>query len=149
MRSQGFTILEITVVLAIAAVMLGISGLYMTGYLTRSSARRAAQVFSRDLAQARSFATRSREGVTIRFVEDSLSYRVESDGGRLLAWRRFQPQDEVTLSELDLELDGDTLRFDPRGLASLPGLGAAVFSAGANRYEVRFNGTGTSRVEAR
>lgn len=150
MRRKGFTLIEVTVVLVIAAVALGISGMFFTGFLSRNSARRAAQIFSRDLAQARSFSTRSREAVTVYFREDSLSYRVESEGGRLLVRRQFQPEDELSLSLVDLELDGDTLRFDGRGLAELPGaVGTAAFGAGADVYEVRFNGTGTSRVAPR
>lgn len=145
----GFTLVELTVVLVIVGLMLSMAGFFLTAYLGRASSRRAAQLFSRDLAQARAFAARSREPVTVRFHEDSLAYTVEARSGRTLARRRFQPQDEISLSALDLELSGDTLHFDGRGLADLPGLGAAAFTAGVDVYEVRFNGTGTSRVVAR
>jgi hypothetical protein len=139
----------LVVVLTIAAVGLGIATFSFGSYLARTSARRAAQVFSRDLAQARAFATRSRESVTVVFLEDSLSYTVDSEGGRNLARRRFGGSDEITLTDLDLELDGDTVRFDMRGLAELPGIGTASFRAGADEYEVRFNGTGVSRMVRR
>lgn len=147
--SAGYTLIEMAMVLVIVAVGLGVATLYLTSFLGQTSARRAAQVFSRDLAQARAFATRSREGVTVRFFEDSMVYRVQSEGGRLLVRRSFQAGDDIPLSALDLELVGDSVRFDARGLAAIAGLGTAAFAAGADVYEVRFNGTGASRVAPR
>ena len=146
---RGFTLIEITVMLLIVAVSLGTAGFFLSGFLGRASARSAAQLFSRDLAQARAFATRSREPVTVYFEEDSLAYRVEARAGRVLVRRRFQAGDEIPLSIVDLELNGDSVHFNAQGLADLPGLGTAAFAAGDEIYEVRFNGTGTSRVASR
>ena len=143
---RGFTLVELVVVLTIAGVSLGISVYFFSSFLSQSASRRAAQVFSRDLAQARAFATRSREAVTVRFFEDSLVYRVDSEGGRELIRRAFESGEEIPLTSLDLELAGDTLHFNAQGLANVPGLGTAAFVAGSNTYEVRFNGTGSSRV---
>jgi len=135
--------------LTIVAVSLGMASFFLTGFLGRASARSAAQLFSRDLAQARAFASRSREPVTIYFREDSLAYRLEAEAGRVLVRRRFQGGDEIALTELDLELAGDSVRFDGRGLAELPGVGTAVFVAGGDSYAVRFNAAGASRVAPR
>jgi len=146
---RGFTLIEITVMLVVVAVTLGIAGFFLTDFLGQTAARSAAQIFSRDLAQARAFATRSREPVTVYFVEDSLAYRVQSDAGRVLVRRRFQDGDDIALSSVDLELAGDSVHFSAQGLADIPGLGTAAFSAGPDTYEVRFNGTGTSRVASR
>lgn len=148
-RRAGYTLIEMTMVLFIIAIGLGIATFYLTSFLGQASARRAAQVFSRDLAQARSFATRSRESVTVRFHEDSLVYRIESEGGRLLIRRSFTADDDIPLSAVDLELLGDSIRFDARGLAPVTGIGTGAFTAGAEVYEVRFNGTGASRVARR
>lgn len=150
MQRAGFTLVELVVVLAIVAVTISVGGLYLTGFLGRSSARQAAQIFSRDLAQARAFASRSREPVTVRFDEDSLLYRVQSQGGRILATRWFSSGQDIVLTDVDLEVDGDSILFNAQGLTPLPsGLGSAAFSAGEEVYEVRFNGTGRSRVGPR
>jgi prepilin-type N-terminal cleavage/methylation domain-containing protein len=147
---RGFTLIEITVVLAIAAVGLGMSGFFFSSFLSRTAARRAAQVFSRDLAEARAFSARSREWVVVRFREDSLAYEVESQGGRNLVRRRFQRGEDIPLSGLDLELAGDSVLFNAQGLADLSGdLGRAAFVSGSTVYEVRFNATGSSRVAPR
>lgn len=147
--NRGFTLIEMLVVLVIASVGLGISVFTFSGMLGRSAARGAAQVFSRDLAQARSYAARSRAGVAIVFDEDSLGYRVTVDTGFELARRSFREKEDLPLSAIDLELAGDSVRFDHRGLAELSGLGTASFAAGSVVYEVRFNGTGTSRIAER
>lgn len=146
---RGFTLIEITVMLMVVAVSLGTAGFFLVGLTGRASARSAAQIFSRDLAQARAFATRSREAVTVYFREDSLAYRVESEGGRILLRRSFGEGDDISLTGVDLELAGDSVHFSARGLADVPGLGTAAFRAGAETYEVRFNGTGVSRVSPR
>lgn len=146
---RGFTLIEITVMLVVVAVSLGTAGFFLSGFLGRASARSAAQLFSRDLSQARAFATRSREPVTVYFLEDSLAYRVQSEGGRVLVQRHFREGGDIALSGLDLELTGDSVHFSARGLADVPGLGTAAFIAGSDVYEVRFNGTGASRVGPR
>ena len=55
--------------LIIGAILIGMAAPSFSEVSTRASARRAAQVFSRDLALARSMAVRGREQVVIRFYE--------------------------------------------------------------------------------
>lgn len=146
-RRRGFTLLEITVVLVIGAVLTGLAALTFASANTRASARGAAQIFSRDLALARSMAVRGRERVVIRFYEGALWYEVLTESGRELATRRFGVDADVNLSALDLDLAGDSLVFSNRGIGSLSGsLGAASFSAGETTYQVTFNSMGASQV---
>lgn len=146
---RGFSLIEVVVVVAVATIILGISTFYSASWMGRSAAKAAAQVFSRDLAQARAFAIRSQEPVRIRFWEDSLVYRVESEGGRELVRRVFSADGDIRLSGVDLEVQGDSIHFDARGLVALSGLGSAAFSAGSTSYAVTFNATGASRVVPR
>jgi prepilin-type N-terminal cleavage/methylation domain-containing protein len=145
----GFTLLEMTVVLIIGGVLMGMAALTFGDVNTRGSARRAAQVFSRDLALARSAAVRGRETVVIRFKEtaDSLRYTVTTASGRQLARREFNADDDVNLSAIAIGETGDSVVFSNRGIATLgAATGTATFRAGATTYQVTFNGMGASKV---
>ncbi|MEX0836818.1 MAG: GspH/FimT family pseudopilin [Gemmatimonadota bacterium] len=153
LRRTGFTLIELMAVLTLSAVMMGIAGLTMARYLGRSAARHAAQVFAQDLTQARMFAVRSQERVVVRFYEGGMRYEIASgDGSTEIAQRRYSGSDGVSLSAIELDLDGDSLVFDRRGFADLSGapgtLGTARFVAGVAAYTVSFNGLGGSRLEA-
>jgi prepilin-type N-terminal cleavage/methylation domain-containing protein len=152
MRRAGFTLLEVAVVVTVAAIVAGMGGLYLSGYFQRSSARRAAQVFAQDLVAARSFAVRSQEPVVIRFYESTLWYEVESQSTATeIARRRFGTNADVDLSSVTLDLTGDSLLFSARGVADMSGaggpLGTATFSSGAVTYTVSFNGMGASKID--
>ena len=135
------------VVLLIATTLLGVAAASFTDYNERTSARRAAQVFARDLALARSMAVRGREPVTIKFDESGKGYLVTTAGGRVLARRLFGVSAAVALSAVNLNLTGDSLRFSARGVGTLSGtLGTAVFTAGNVAYQVQFNSLGASTV---
>ena len=142
----GFTILEMTIVVAITVILLAIAGGAYSMYQERSSARRAAQVFARDLLLARSTALRTQERVTVVFYESTYRYLVRTASGREVADRRFGSQFDVFLSALDLALTGDSLSFSTRGAADLSGVGTATFRAGTTTYQVRFNSMGAARI---
>lgn len=148
----GFTLLEVTIVLVLASLTLGVAALYFGRYYRRTSAQRAAQIFAQDLTLARSAALRARAPVVIRFDEDSLWYSItQVSSGTELDRRRFGRGGDFELSAIDLQTAGDSLRFNSRGVASLSGgtgsLGVAAFSYGAVTYEVRFNSMGASKVQ--
>lgn len=152
----GFTLLELLIVLVLAGLTLGFAGMSFSGYFQSSSAKRAAQVFSRDLAMARSAAVRSKEPVVIRFYESSRWYQVVArDSGTELVRRRFGVNADVDLSAIDLKFRGDTVALDARGVVNLSNilgagtLGEASFQAGTSRYTVSFNSLGASKVEER
>lgn len=153
--AAGFTLLELLIVLVLSGVTLGFASLSLSGYLHRSSAQRAAQVFAQDLSLARSAALRAREPVVIRFFETSRWYTVSVQAtGTELARRRFGVNADIDLSGVDLLMGGDSLLFSRRGVADLtsstgtiPGLGEARFASGVTSYTVFFNAMGASRVE--
>ena len=151
-RRSGFTIIELTVVVSVSAVVLTLGTLAFSGYFQRNSARSAAQVFAQDLVAARNFSIRSQERVVIRFYESGLWYEVSSQSTLTeIARRRFGTNADVDLSAVTLDVDGDTLVFSPRGIADMSGvsgsLGTATFSSGAVTYTVSFNGMGTSKID--
>jgi len=151
-RHGGFTLIELIVVLGVSAVTITLGALSLSGYAQRSAARNAARVFAQDLVAARGFAVRGQESVVVRFYESTLWYEVAApSSGTRIARRRFGDDAELKLSALSLDTSGDSLVFDPRGLADMSGaggpLGTATFSSGAARYTVSFNGMGASKID--
>jgi prepilin-type N-terminal cleavage/methylation domain-containing protein len=152
LRRAGFTLVELIVVLSITAVGLTFAGVAFNGYFQRVAAERAAQVFAQDLTLARNWAVRSREPVVIRFYEASLWYEVEAQNTSTeVARRRFGVSADIDLTGVALDITGDTLVFDARGIADLSGaggpLGIATFSSGAVTYAVSFNSMGASKID--
>jgi type II secretory pathway pseudopilin PulG len=152
-RTQvGFTVIELLVSLILFTTAMTLTAIVSAGYQTRTAAQRAAQVFATDLSYARSSAVRSRERVVVDFDVASVSYVVRQEGDTLL-WREFDRDDEIRLDWLDLNLTGDSLVFDTRGVGDLSGagssLGLASFAAGEAVYDVSFNVMGASKVDAR
>lgn len=152
MRRAGFTLIEMIVVLTITVIMLTFASFVFSGYFERVAAERAAQVFAQDLTLARNWAVRSREPVVIRFYESSLWYEVEAQSTSTeVARRRFGVNADIDLSGLSLEVAGDSLVFDSRGVADLSGaggpLGTAAFSSGSVTYTVSFNSMGASKID--
>jgi prepilin-type N-terminal cleavage/methylation domain-containing protein len=155
-RLGGFTLLELTIVLVLAGLMLGFAGLTFGDYFRSSSARQAGQIFARDLSLARSAALRSRESVVVRFDESSRWYQVAmQSSGREIVRRRFGANADIALSGIDLRMSGDSVAVSPRGVVDLSGivgsgsLGEARFTFGATEYSVYFNSMGASKVEER
>ncbi len=149
-RVPGFTLIELLVVLVIAAVTLTLVALTFNRYMEQTSARRAAEIFGQDLVVARSWAARSRQAVVLEFDEPVRRYVIRVEAGDTLRYRSYDGDSEVSLSSLDLQMPGDTVAFNSRGVADLSGaggpLGRAVFTAGTRSYVVSFNSLGSSRV---
>lgn len=151
-RKSGFTLIELTVVVSIGAIVVTIGTLAFSGYFQRNSARSAAQVFAQDLVAARGYAVRTQEPVVVRFYETNLWYEVRSQvTGTEIARRRFGTNADIDLSAVTLDTSGDSLVFSARGIANMTGvsgpLGTATFSSGAVTYTVSFNGMGASKIE--
>ncbi len=148
---RGFTLIEMLVVLSLVGIGLTYATLSFGGYFQRVAAQRAAQVFARDLTTARSFATRSRVPVVIRFYESALRYEVERQGSTDITVRRFGTNADIDLTGITLDFTGDSVVFNSRGFADLSGtagpLGTATFSSGAVRFTVSFNSMGASKID--
>ena len=152
-RRDGFTLIELTIVVAIAGIVVAFGALTFSGYFQRSAARRAAQVFAQDLVVARSYAVRAQEPVVLRVFEGTLWYQIVTrNTDTEVVRRRFTGSSaEIDLSSVALDVSGDTLVFNSRGQIDMSGaasaLGTAAFSAGEVTYEVQFNSLGASKVE--
>lgn len=151
-RATGFTLLELVIVLTLAGLVLAIGAISFGEYFRRAAAQRAAQVFAQDLAMARNLAMRSQEPVVIRFFESALWYQVElQQSANEVTRRRFGANADIDLSAVTLDMRGDSLVFDARGIVNMVGavgvLGAATFSSGSATYTVSFNSMGASKID--
>ncbi|MDX1567703.1 MAG: GspH/FimT family pseudopilin [Longimicrobiales bacterium] len=148
---RGFTLLELMIVLTVAAVSLVIASQVFRSFLDRSTARQSARVFARDLVLARAHAIQARTSVVVRFSEGDLEYVVENAEGRVLTRRDFGPDEDLALGGLDLQTSGDSVVFNGRGILDMSGiggsLGTATFSVQGSTYTVSFNATGASRID--
>jgi prepilin-type N-terminal cleavage/methylation domain-containing protein len=150
-RGAGFTIIEIMVVLVIVGITTTVVSGVFYNYLDRSTAKRAAEVFRQDLTVARNAASRSRQPVELVFDEENLGYVIRVEAGDTIVNRVFDRDAEIILDFLDLDLTGDMVAFNDRGVADLSGakdpLGVAFFRAGDDTYTVSFNSMGSSRLD--
>ena len=144
--------IELIIVISVSALVLSFGLVAFGGYFQRVAAQRAAQVFAQDLTMARTWATRGRRSVVIRFYESTRWYEVEELGTATdIAQRRFGVNADIDLSAVALDFTGDSVVFDSRGIADLTGaagpLGIARFSSGAATYTVSFNSMGASKID--
>jgi prepilin-type N-terminal cleavage/methylation domain-containing protein len=150
---SGFTVVELLVTLILFTIAMALGSSVFSGYQSRTAAQRAAQVFAMDLSLARTSAVRGREVVIVDFDEAGGSYVIRLESGDTILRREFGRDDDIPLDSLNLQLTGDSLAFDSRGVGDLSGsaspLGTASFAAGANIYDVSFNVMGASKVDPR
>ena len=148
---SGFTLLELVVVLLLLSLSLAAAAGVFSAYQARTSAQRAAQVFALDIGLARTSAVRSRETVIVDFDESQVTYVLRFASGDTIVKRRFSDTDDIVLDSLNLQMNGDSLVFNSRGVADLSGAGSALgvarFVAGDTGYDVSFNGMGASKVD--
>ena len=144
---------EMLVSLILFTIAMALTSVVFSGYQSRTAAQRAAQVFTMDLSLARTSAVRGREAVIVDFDEAGMSYCIRLESGDTIVEREFGRDDDIPLDLLNLQLTGDSLVFDARGVGDLSGsgssLGIASFAAGETIYDVSFNVMGASRLDAR
>ena len=86
MRKSGFTLIEMIVVIAIMAIMLGIAVPAFLGMTPRSSLKTAARDIISNLQLARVEALRGRTTWAVQFDTDNARYRILDDDGTDDTW---------------------------------------------------------------
>lgn len=129
--ADGFSLIEIMVVLVLMGALLSAAGPAASGYIGRFKTRNALNQIAADLVYTRMAAVRSGSGSSMRFTGSSM-YSIELAGG---------VSNPVKSVSLDREYAGivvlppvSTLTFNSRGLlTSAAGTGHIVVSFGALR----------------
>ena len=122
----GFTVVEMLVTLILYTITLGLAFSMFSGYQSRTAAQRAAQVFAMDLSLARTSAVRGREVAIVDFDETGGRYFIRLESGDTLVERQFGRDDDIALDSINLQLTGDSVAFDARGVGDLSGSASAL-----------------------
>ena len=146
----GFTLLEMMIVLLIAAVFIGVVARAFGRYNRERAAQQAAYLLSRDIRLARAAAIRARSPVSLVVDTAARSYQVRDTLGEQVVGRTFAYGD-LEVQSISMALPGDSVTFDEQGVADLSGLAGGVaearISSPTTVYVIRFNATGSSTIE--
>lgn len=151
LSSRGVTLVELLVVMGIVAITLTLGIQAFSSYSDQNAAQRAGELFTRDLGVTRSTAVRERQPVRLCLQVDSMQYQIITAAGRSVATRQFGEGSPHRLSGMELDLSGECVTFDRRGLADLSGASSAVgtleLRSNSATAIVTFNAMGVTRVE--
>jgi prepilin-type N-terminal cleavage/methylation domain-containing protein len=144
---SGFTLVEMLIALTLIAVATAISASALRTYYETTTSRRAASVIAGDIAVTRSAAVKLGRNVSLVAREDSLSYVIRSDSGTVLYPRRsFDTESELPLTSLDVQLNGDSMTFNPRGILISGGTRRIDVALSSRGMRVEFNVLGRTRI---
>jgi general secretion pathway protein H len=87
MKKNGFTLLEIIIVLALVTLILGLSSVFVAGFLPSAKANAAGREISGMIRHARSLARMNRESRSVLIDLDNRTYGIEG-----LATKSFPPE---------------------------------------------------------
>jgi type IV fimbrial biogenesis protein FimT len=133
--SDGFSMVEILIVLVIMSILTGLAVPSLAGVLRESRARGVTAQLAADIAHARMLAVRSGRGASLHFT-GSASYEVREGSGASAVTRKSVnlATDYGTGVELVRVSTGESLVFDSRGMAT----------SGAGKLAVRSTGAGSA-----
>ena len=142
-RSDGYTVVELLLVMIIIGVLAGITYARMAPTLERARVRGAASILAGDLQYAQVLAARQRIPVVIAVDAIALTYEIADRAGTVYRTRDFGTAGEYDLTEVTAT--PASLEVFPNGVAAQ----SATFTLGAAggfRQQVTFSRAGQIRV---
>jgi len=130
-RIQGFTLLEILVVLAIMVILAGLGGVQLVASFEHAKVRRGAAILTADLQYAQGIAARQRRPVVV-LVDPDLRFYIIRDRSTSVVYRQRFLGDETDYAVETLEASPDSpLEVFPNGAVRT----ATTFTIGVKDYE--------------
>jgi prepilin-type N-terminal cleavage/methylation domain-containing protein len=120
-NERGFTLVELLIVLSIVSLSLLVANNSYTTFRESSTLNRAARVVAADVSLARSHAIRNRTSVALVATEATRSYVIRDAAGTVYLNRVFEATSEMPLDILNVQMPGDSIVFNSRGLMSVLG----------------------------
>lgn len=145
----GFTLLEVLIVMVIAAIAITMVAPTIGGGLRQTHAQQAAATIAQDLQRGLSIAARTRHPVTFSLSTDSMVYHmIDRVDGTVYATQYLgAPESEMALT--DMTANATSVELMPNGTVSATTLPFTMtIQAGDNRRRVQLTRAGLIRVEA-
>lgn len=117
-RTRGFTLLELIVVMSMMAILAAISLGKTSRILSGWRVNRAAQALSEELQQGYAIVGRTRKPVIFEFNRDSMALFIKSRSNEVYRRRYVGLSTEYKLRAADVTLSRKTLEVYPPGLAA-------------------------------
>ena len=139
-RRNGFTLLEMIVVLVVIAMMAALVAPNVNRAIGHSRVHNSANVIAGDLQLAFSLASRQRTPVRISVDPSGTSYSITTRAGTVIRERTLGDGDDLHVSTMSSSVT--TLDVFPNGLAS----GPISITVGINGYEQTISMTRAGQV---
>jgi type IV fimbrial biogenesis protein FimT len=139
-NARGFSLIELTIVLVLLAIMAGLAVPSMRGMVDRGNATRALETIAGDIAHTRTMAVRDGRPLEICFTSGTDgSYRISTgcDDGETLRTVRIGQQ----YNGLSLSAPG-SLGFNSRGLRTSPDAVTISVTRGGRTHSINVSGIG-------
>ncbi|MDT8436579.1 MAG: GspH/FimT family pseudopilin [Gemmatimonadota bacterium] len=146
-REQGFTLVELLIVITIISLVAAVSNASYRSWRESTALNRAARVVALDASLARSYAIRERGDVSLVVDESNRTWVIRSPAGDTFAVRGLNAGSEFPVDALDMAVPGDSLTFNSRGLLT-SGVAEVRLSRGAGSRRVRVNGIGKAVIDS-
>lgn len=137
---EGFSLVELLTVIVALGVVAAVGYGAFTQYNEATIANRASRVLAGDIALTRAYAVQRRENVSLKADEADRRYVIRTPAGDTFGIGSFTANSDMPLTTLDVEVTGDSLTFDSRGLLVIPPASSAEVAL------ARFEQTRTVRV---
>lgn len=117
--TEGFSLIEVLMVLVLLSIVLGIGAQGMQGFNEAGTASRAANAVAGDITLTRSYAVQRLSEVRLVADEAARTYAIVDVGANpddTLMVRRFSASSDLPLTRLDVGLGGNHVAFNSRGM---------------------------------